>query len=86
MAITVESEEVIQRVRELAELTGEPVAVAIDHAVEERLERLQTVKRREREGYTERVLAAARAIAAQIQPDSRTIDELVGYDEDGLPN
>jgi antitoxin VapB len=70
-------------VRELAALTGESITTAVAVAVRERLDRL-----RGPDTPATRLLAiqriAARAAARPVL-DPRTPDEILGYDEHGLP-
>ncbi len=70
-------------VRELAALTGETVTAAIRHAAEERLQRV----RRKQAGrdLAEEILEIGRRGAALPDQDRRTADEILGYDEHGLP-
>ncbi len=70
-------------VRELAALTGETVTAAIRHAAEERLQRV----RRKQAGrdLAEEILEIGRRCAALPDQDRRTADEILGYDEHGLP-
>jgi len=70
-------------VRELAALTGESVTAAIRHAAEERLQRV----RRKQAGrdLAEEILEIGRRCAALPDQDRRTADEILGYDEHGLP-
>ena len=92
MTLLIDDPEFDQAVRELAAVTGEAEEQSVRLAVQERLERLS----RQRSGaafangsgpqeYVDRVLASARSIAAELTPDSRTHDQIIGYDENGLP-
>ncbi|HEV2716072.1 MAG TPA: type II toxin-antitoxin system VapB family antitoxin [Terriglobales bacterium] len=83
MGISIKSIETEQLAREIAAKTGESLTGAIQKALEERLERLKNNRR-------------SQALAAQLDDilrrvdempdlDSRTPDEIIGYDEDGLP-
>jgi antitoxin VapB len=70
-------------VRELAALTGETVTTTVRRAAEERLQRV-------RRGQTGRSLAAeileiGKRCASLPDLDTRTADEILGYDEHGLP-
>ena len=70
-------------VRELAAAVGESVTTAVRRAAEERLQRV----RRQQSG---RSLAAeipeiATRCAALPDLDTRPVDEILGYDEHGLP-
>ena len=70
-------------VRELALLTGETVTTAVRRAAEERLLRV----RRERAGRSlaTEILEIGRRCAALPDHDTRPADEILGYDENGLP-
>ena len=69
--------------RELASLTGETLEEAILVSVRERLEREQSLRSHAK---LERMLAAARAFQALPVLDDRSADEILGYDENGLPS
>jgi antitoxin VapB len=84
MAISIKSIETEHLAREIAAKTGESLTGAIQKALEERLERLNNNRR-------------SQALAAQIDDilqrvdampdlDARTPDEIIGYDENGLPS
>jgi antitoxin VapB len=84
MALSIKSIEAEHLAREIAAKTGESLTGAIQKALEERLERLNSDRR-------------SQALAAQIDDilqrvdampdlDARTPDEIIGYDEDGLPS
>jgi antitoxin VapB len=84
MALSIKSIETEHLARKIAAKTGESLTGAIQKALEERLERLNNDRR-------------SQAIAAQIDDilervdampdlDARTPDEIIGYDEDGLPS
>jgi antitoxin VapB len=76
--------------RELAERTGESVSDAVLHALEERLDRKPAHRRletdAEREERKKRLLEIVKRMHALPILDYRSADELVGYDEDGLPS
>jgi antitoxin VapB len=71
-------------VRELAAATGEGVTVAVRRAAEERLQRV----RRNKSGRSlaAELLAIGARCAALPDLDPRTADEILGYDEHGLPH
>ena len=84
MAISIKSLETERLAREIAAKTGESLTGAIQKALEERLERLQHQRR-------------SQILASQLQEvlcridqlpvlDSRTPDEILGYDDHGLPS
>lgn len=70
-------------VRELAAATGEGVTTAVRRAAEERLQRV----RRNRAGRSlaKDLLAIGARCAALPDLDTRSADEILGYDEHGLP-
>jgi antitoxin VapB len=83
MALNIKDPATEKRVRELAAATGETVTMAIRRAAEERLQRI----RRDRGGrdLVEKLMEIARHCAALPDLDRRTADEILGYDEQGLP-
>ena len=68
---------------ELSKLTGESLSAAVTTAVEERLERERSKK--SRQGIAEALLELGRRYSALPDKDTRTADEIHGYDENGLP-
>ena len=72
-----------QSVRELAALTGESVTTAVRRAAEDRLQRVR--KTRSAGSLTAELLEIGRRCAALPDLDKRTPDEILGYDERGLP-
>jgi antitoxin VapB len=80
MAINLKDPETEALARELARQTGESLTAAVGQAVRERLDRLRV--RRSRRAALERVLKSAWELP---RIDSRTPEEIIGYDEHGLP-
>jgi antitoxin VapB len=83
MPISIKSIETERLVREIISKTGESITGAIQKALQERLERLKQDRR-------------SRILTSQIEEilqrvdqlpilDARTPEEIVGYDENGLP-
>jgi antitoxin VapB len=83
MALSIKSQETERLAREIAAKTGESLTGAIQTALEERLERLKHQRR-------------SKILATQLEDilrrvdqlpilDSRPADEILGYDEQGLP-
>jgi antitoxin VapB len=70
-------------VRELAAAAGESVTTAVRRAAEERLQRV----RRQQSGRSlaAEILEIGRRCAALPDLHTRTADEILGYDEHGLP-
>ena len=83
MALNIKDPRTERSVRELAAATGEGMTAAIRTAVEERLHRL----RRGRLGRSLRdeLLSLGAHCASLPDVDSRPADEILGYDEHGLP-
>jgi antitoxin VapB len=82
MALNIKDAETDRLVRHLADLTGEKITDAVKTAVRERLDR----ERRQRgKASVEELLAIARRISSQPVVDPRTPEEIIGYDEHGLP-
>lgn len=84
MALNIKDPKAELIVRELASATGESVTAAVRRAAEERLQRV----RRERgvRSLGEDILAIGRRCARLPDLDVRTADEMLGYDEHGLPS
>lgn len=100
MTLTINRPDIDWLVRELAELTGENPDEAVHRAVRERLERSRR-KQQTKAGSTVKYYGdlhpdpkAVKKAIANIQEevarlpviDDRTPDELLGYDENGLPS
>ena len=85
MALSIRDPETDRLAREVSRRTGETMTQAIRIALAERLDRLD----RSREAEIERRRRAIDAIVAQAHKlpilDDRTEDEILGYDENGLP-
>jgi antitoxin VapB len=83
MALSIKSLEAERLAREIAAKTGESLTGAIQKALEERLERLKRQRRSQiLAGQLEDIL---RRVDQLPVLDSRTADEILGYDEQGLP-
>lgn len=82
MALNIKDPATEKTVRELAAVTGETVTTAVRHAAEERLIRL---RRRRRRGLADEIMEIGRRCAALPELDARSADEILGYDEAGLP-
>ena len=84
MALNIRHAETERLANELAEMTGETKTTAVREALRDRLERL----RRERSGRTLAAELSAIGVHCARQPllDSRSPDEILGYDDTGLPS
>jgi antitoxin VapB len=83
MPLSIKSLETERLVREIAAKTGESLTETIQRALEERLERIN----RERQSRTlpnqiDEILARVDQLPVL---DARSADEIIGYDENGLP-
>ena len=83
MALSIKNPEVERLARELAAKTNESITDAVLIALRERLARAQGD--RERARRRERLLEIGREAAKLPVLDTRTEDEILGYDEYGLP-
>jgi len=80
MALSIKNDKADQLARELSELTGESLTDAVVNSLERRLaaERLARRRRRSIDDLVDRF--------GQLPVlDPRSADEILGYDEDGLP-
>lgn len=84
MSLNIKDPATVKSVRELAAVTGETVTAAVRRAAEERLQRV----RRAHGGRSlaAEILEIGRRCAALPDLDRRTADEILGYDERGLPS
>ncbi|WP_024508387.1 type II toxin-antitoxin system VapB family antitoxin [Bradyrhizobium sp. ARR65] len=83
MALSIKDPETEQLARTLAERTGESITTATKRALEERLRRTSSSARKA--ALLEDLEAIQRRWNALPVLDSRTPDEIVGYDENGIP-
>ena len=83
MAISIKNMETERLAREIADRAGESLTGAIRRALEERLERMKKERRHQLlSGQLQEIL---RRVDQLPVLDSRTPEEIVGYDEHGLP-
>jgi antitoxin VapB len=83
MALSIKHPEADRLARQLAEATGESLTDAIIQALRERLRREQGRIRPPR--LREEIRAIRQRCAAMPVRDHRSSDEILGYDEKGLP-
>ncbi len=81
MALSVKNDTAERLARQVAAETGESLTDAILHSLEERLERLKG--RRSAPDLVETLLAISRRCSALPDLDTRSADEILGYDETG---
>ena len=84
MALSLKDPETDRLAREVAGLTGESLTEAVRKALAERLEREQR-KRGNRKGLVEEINEIALHCAALPDHDTRSPDEIIGYDDHGVP-
>ncbi|MGL5861630.1 MAG: type II toxin-antitoxin system VapB family antitoxin [Phycicoccus sp.] len=83
MALNIKDAETDRLARELARETGETITVAARRAIEERLTRVRarhTTRRSKTDLYD--IIRRGRE---RVVLDTRTAEEIIGYDDDGLP-
>ena len=85
MALSIRDGETDRLARELAGLTGETMTQAIRTALEERLARERRARAAGDRERFERIVAVIDEYAALPVLDDRAPDEILGYDEHGLP-
>jgi antitoxin VapB len=82
MALSIKSDEADQLARELAAETGETLTEAVVIALRERLDREHA---RHAASMRTRLARLAADVAALPVADSRAPEEIIGYDDAGLP-
>jgi antitoxin VapB len=83
MPLSIRNSEVERLARALARLTGEGLTQTILQALRERYQRVRAARQGER--LVEDLTSIARRAAALPKLDRRSPDEIIGYDEHGLP-
>lgn len=83
MALSIKNPHAEELARELARRTGESITEAVALAVEERLRRLRWAP--ELELARREVEALLSELDALPELDARSPEEILGYDEEGLP-
>jgi antitoxin VapB len=83
MPLSIRNSEVERLARSLSRLTGEGLTQTILEALRERHQRIRAA--REQEQLFEDLRDISRRTAALPMLDHRSPDEIIGYDEDGLP-
>jgi antitoxin VapB len=83
MALSIQNEKTEKLAREVASQSGETITQAITRALEERLERMRG--RRTATDTTVEILKIARRCSQLPDKDARTPEEILGYDDIGVP-
>ncbi len=85
LALSIKNPDADQLARELAETTGETITEAVVQAIRERLDR-ERARRRSLAGHSAaRIRRIQERVARLPVRDPRAPDEIIGYDERGLP-
>ena len=83
MSLNIKNEKVESLIRLLVQATGDGITEAIGKAVEEKLSKLQQTK--DQHFLETELLEIAKRNAARKVLDARSADEILGYDNNGLP-
>jgi antitoxin VapB len=83
MPLNIRNEQTEQLASALAKLTGETKTEAVTQALRERLERVRRARARKR--LADELDEIALHCSARPLRDRRSVDEILGYDENGLP-
>jgi antitoxin VapB len=83
MALSIKNEQADRLARELSDLTGESLTEAVVISLKERLDRKRA--HQDNRPLTERIAEIARAYSQLPVLDDRAPEEILGYDENGLP-
>ncbi|MDH3504836.1 MAG: type II toxin-antitoxin system VapB family antitoxin [Nitrospirota bacterium] len=83
MALNIRNQEAEKLAEALAAITGETKTQAVTEALRERLEALK--RRKSRRSVADRLDEIAKHCASLPILDQRSQDEILGYDEQGLP-
>jgi antitoxin VapB len=82
-ALNIKNAETVRLARELAAKSGETITQAVTTALRERLETLERTGTRP--GIERRVRRIQDFVALLPELDDRTSEEILGYDDHGLP-
>jgi antitoxin VapB len=83
MALNIKDPATERSIRELAAATGDGLTTAVRKAVEERLQRVRAVGKGR--SLADELLAIGNHCAALPDLDLRSADDILGYDDHGLP-
>lgn len=84
MAFSIKNPHADRLARSLSNVTGETLTDVVKNSLKERWERI--VSRRRRHSLADELDRIAMRCAALPVLDSRSADEILGYDEHGLPH
>jgi antitoxin VapB len=83
MALSIRNPKAEQLAREVAAASGETLTQAIIHALEERLQRLRG--RKKILDPVEEIMKISKRCSQLPDQDSRTAEDIMGYDQHGVP-
>ncbi|GMA41460.1 type II toxin-antitoxin system VapB family antitoxin [Mobilicoccus caccae] len=83
MSLNIKDAETDRLARELSRISGESLTVATRIAIEERLERIRHARRRSTR--RDDILGIIETGRAERDLDPRSDEQILGYDEHGLP-
>jgi antitoxin VapB len=86
MALNIRDPETHRLARAVADATGETMTEAVKTALRERLARVGQTDEAERRRRYEALIEHGRRFRALPVVDPRSFDEILGYDENGLPS
>ena len=84
MPISIKNTETEQLARQLAKETGESITEAITKSLQDRMQRIRG--RRKAHQLKEEIADILARVDALPRLDDRSDDEILGYDENGIPN
>ena len=86
MFLNVKDERAHDLARRIAYHTGQSLTAVVREALAEKLERVEKARAKNRAALAEEMNRLALHCASLLNPaDERTADEIIGYDEHGLP-
>ena len=85
MALNIKDPQTHAIARELAQVTGESITQAVHIAILERLRRVRTSRITPARSLADALDEIALRCAALPDVDTRSPDDIIGYDEHGLP-
>jgi antitoxin VapB len=85
MALNIKSEVVDRLARDLARLTGKSITQAVEDSLRAELDKAKRQTRRSTQSVKEQLLALGEVIKSMPVRDPRSADEILGYDDNGVP-
>ncbi len=85
MAINIKNSDAEALLREIASATGKGITETVHDLLRQEAERLRAEQARDFDIRLQRLEEISRRAAAMIPPDAPSPDEIIGYDEWGLP-